>query len=940
MATSRIVSLRTLWYGIIGLFTLLPLLVLLPWIGPKAYELLQKKALFAESQFNENVRDHVEAEISRLISVLRNKTDPIAYHLGNGGSDQAFLHNLLRRAMQREEAIFSLVVLDGQGRVVSGMERHGRAVDVVQDHHQGSLLEDGIDARSAVLVIPMHGRSYIGPTNEAHGTTSFHVAVPVGEGSPLAVLVADIDAKLFWRGVEDKMLRRDVTTYLVDMRGTLLNVPPGAAYRKGDLLTHLPIVRALLADQPWIKETEYTGLSGERVFGVYSPIDTLNWGVISEIPARNITGPIVRMLSTIAGVVVILMALLGGMGLWLVNKMLRRMDALSTAFRAIATGDYDQKLPSSAFTEVADLVAAVNRMGRDLHDRESELRFSEQRLHAILDNSTAVIYMKDLTGRYLLVNRCFEELFSLSRTQVEGRRDHEVLPAAVADTLRGNDLAVIEAGRPMEFEETLQTGAESRTYLAVKFPLSDDDGRIYAVCSIATDITQRMRDEAHLAYLAYHDVLTGLANRALFMDRLEHALARHGRDRSRLAVLFMDLDRFKYINDTLGHEVGDELLRMLAQRLRERLRKSDTIARFGGDEFAILVEDLDSAGEVSHVAEQVLEIFSHSFHLQGHELYMTTSIGISIYPEDCEDAGCLLKNADTAMYRAKELGRNIYQYYSKEMGNQTLERLRLETDLRHAIEDEQFFLEYQPQVELASGRILGVEALLRWRHPELGLLSPLKFIPILEEMGLIVAVGEWVLRQACLQGRAWLGHNHGRLRMAVNLSVRQFHDPLLHERVRHILKETGLPASALELEITEGVLMQQDQVTMGNLRALQRMGIRLSVDDFGTGYSSLSYLKRFPISTLKIDRAFIRDLAEDPEDAAIVSAIIAMARSLRLEVIAEGVETERQLQFLRDQGCDGVQGYLFSPPRSAEAMEEMLGTWMESGAGGLRHTGV
>lgn len=929
MSISRGISLKSAWYGLIILLTLLPVAVLLPWIGPKAFDLLQEKALLAESQFNENIRDHVEAEISRMVTMLTNKTDPIAYTLSEEDYDASLLQALLGKVLQREHSVFALMLLDSRGHVISGMERHDDVISSVSAEHPRSLAEDRIDSRSAALVIPLHGRTYIGSTNNRHGSASFHVAVPVGGERPSAVLLADIDAKLFWHEVEDKLSRRGVITYLVDRRGSLLNVPPGVVQHKGDLLTHLPIVRALLADQEWVKERDYTGLNGEQVFGVVSPIEMLNWGVISEVPTRTITYPIATMLSVIAFIVVALMALVGIAGLWLVNKMLRRMLNLSQAFQAIANGDYNQHLSSSPFAEVADLIAAVNRMSQDLQHREDALRQSEQRLQAILDNSTAVICMKDVEGRYLLVNRYFEELFSVSKDEAEGRSDRDLFPPLMAQAIRDNDLQVIRSRSPMEFEEQVQLGDESRTYISVKFPLTERNGEVYAVCSISTDITQRMRDEARLEYLAYHDVLTGLANRALFLDRLEHALnRRHPADRM-LAVIFMDLDRFKYINDTLGHEIGDHLLQDLARRLGECLRKSDTIARFGGDEFAILLEDLESSEAISVVAEQLLEIFTRPFHLQGHEFYMTTSIGISIFPDDCDDAGCLLKNADTAMYRAKEMGRNIYQYYSVEMGNQTLERLRLETDLRHATEQDQFYMVYQPQIDLGSGRVIGVEALIRWRHPELGLMSPLKFIHILEEMGMIVAVGDWVLEQACTQAGIWQRNGNPGLRMAVNLSGRQFHDPLLHERIRHILAETGVAASTLELEITEGVLMQQDQVTMANLKALQRMGVRLSIDDFGTGYSSLSYLKRFPISTLKIDRSFIRDLADDPEDAAIVRAIIAMAQSLKLEIIAEGVETEQQLAFLNAQGCDAVQGYLFSAPLATDE----VGKYLESGAG-------
>ncbi|MFQ5488762.1 MAG: diguanylate cyclase domain-containing protein, partial [Gammaproteobacteria bacterium] len=576
MFRPKSISLKSAWYGLIVLLTVLPVAVLLPWIGPKAFDVLKQRALLAESQFNENIRDHVEAEISRMVTMLTNKSDPIGYILEGKDYDASLLQALLNKVLQREPSVFTLTLLDAQGRMISGVERHEGATNSITDGAAHALAEDRIDSHSATLVIPLHGRIYIGPTNNKHGSASFHVAVPVGGERPGGVLLADIDAKLFWSAVEDKLARRDVTTYLVNRRGSLLNAPSGVALRKGELLTHLPIVRALLADQEWGREKAYTGLNGEQVFGVVSPVEMLNWGVISEVPTRNITAPIRSMLTMIAFIIIGLMAVGGIAGVCLVNRMSRRMMNLSQAFQAIANGDYNQHLPTSPFTEVAELIAAVNRMSQDLQQREDAVRQSERRLQAILDNSPAVICMKDVTGHYLLVNRCFEELFSVSKSEAEGSTDRDLFPANMAQSLHDNDLQVIHTGRPMEFEEVIHLEDERRTYISVKFPLTESDGRVYAVCSISTDITERMRDEERLEHLAYHDVLTGLANRALFMDRLEHAINLRASAGRKLAVIFMDLDRFKYINDTLGHEIGDQLLKDLAQRLSECLRKSDT----------------------------------------------------------------------------------------------------------------------------------------------------------------------------------------------------------------------------------------------------------------------------------------------------------------------------------------------------------------------------
>ncbi len=436
------------------------------------------------------------------------------------------------------------------------------------------------------------------------------------------------------------------------------------------------------------------------------------------------------------------------------------------------------------------------------------------------------------------------------------------------------------------------------------------------------DITDRKRAQEQMEYQAYHDALTGLPNRLLFRDRITVALAHAKRNQRTSAVMFLDLDQFKLVNDTLGHTVGDRLLQVIGSRLVTCVRAEDTVARMGGDEFTILLADLHDRRGAAAVAQKVLEAIRQPIHIDEHELYVTTSIGIAIFPDDGADAESVLKNADRAMYRAKEVGRDNYQYATAAIFDAADGRLALERKLRHALEREQFVLHYQPMVEIATGRVVGAEALVRWQDPELGLVPPEEFIRIAEETQLIVPLGAWVLRTAISQMKAWHDAGHALLRVAVNLSPRQFQDRELIATVERVLAETGFPAPFLDLEITESTAMQNAELSLSILNRLKEMGIRISIDDFGTGYSSLSYLKRFPIDTVKIDQDFVRDLTSD--DAAIISAVISMARALNLRVIAEGVETEEQLAFLRREQCAEMQGFLYSQPLAAAEFEQAL----------------
>ena len=452
----------------------------------------------------------------------------------------------------------------------------------------------------------------------------------------------------------------------------------------------------------------------------------------------------------------------------------------------------------------------------------------------------------------------------------------------------------------------------------------DDSGSARLLSRTTLDITARIRAESQIQKLINYDSLTGLPNRTLLHDRLHLATAQASRDKLVLGVLMLDLDRFKAINETLGHRAGDKLLKAVAKRLQACFRDSDTLARLGGDEFVAILTGVSHEDSITTVAKKILAVVSEPFYIDGAEIFSTCSIGIAVYPMDGDDSHTLLKHADLAMYQAKGLDRNNFQFFSREMNNIVLERMMLENSMRKGLERGEFFLVYQPQVDARTGSIFGMEALLRWQHPDLGLLLPDKFINLAEENGLIIPLGEWVLRCACRQNKAWQEEGLPPVCVAVNLSAKQFGQYHLDELVAATLLETGLDPEWLELELTESMLMKDIEQNATLLKKFKEMGISLAIDDFGTGYSSLSYLKNFPISRLKIDRSFVQDITTNPDDAAIARIIIDIARALNLNVIAEGVETRAQMQFLSFNNCVEMQGYLFSRPVRAEVFAELL----------------
>ncbi len=595
-----------------------------------------------------------------------------------------------------------------------------------------------------------------------------------------------------------------------------------------------------------------------------------------------------------------------------------------------------------------EVSAALDRLAleRKRQEVEAAMREHQRRLQTLLGNLPGMVYRgrddADWTMDFVSEG-CLEltgyrpEELTLSRVvsyeRITHPEDRATVRAAIERALRTRSRYTLEY-------RILTRSGEEKWVWENGLGIYEAAGTLEAMEGFIADVTEIRQYRAQLEHQAHHDTLTGLANRTLLNDRLQQAIAHCHRQGSMLALLFIDLDHFKLVNDSVGHTAGDQLLRLAANRLAASVREGDTVARLGGDEFVLLLVDEPNADAVSHAVERVLETMEAPYRIQGKEFRTSCSIGVSLYPDDGADAETLLKNADAAMYRAKAAGRNAFHFFTAEINAQLSERLALERDLRRALQNDELLLHYQPKVGLADGSLIGAEALVRWNHPEHGLLSPARFIPVAEETGLIVPMGEWILRHACAQAQRWRQDGLALQVLSVNLSARQLQQRDLAQQVAAVLASSGLPARALDLELTESLMMENVEEFLMRLQALKDLGVQLSVDDFGTGYSSLSYLKRFPVDRLKIDKSFVRDIVTDPGDAAIAQAVIRLGQILGLAVTAEGVETHEQLAFLRRHGCDEAQGYLFSAPLPAHEFEAL---WRRSRAappGWTRFTGM
>lgn len=610
--------------------------------------------------------------------------------------------------------------------------------------------------------------------------------------------------------------------------------------------------------------------------------------------------------------------------LLLEKNVLSRLAKLSRSFSMISKcGDHSMRLQVSGNDELTQLAESANTMLESLQHTHRVLSDTNERYRTLTENAYDLICEISTDGRYLYVSPNYRESLGYNPSDLINKNVIDFICPEDRNMVWNAMLSIYNSSSKEITYKVICKNGEAKWFESSGKTYNTVNGETRLV-AVSRDITDKQKYEDTIRFQAFHDSLTGLPNRLLFKDRLTLALAHCKRSNNMLALIFLDLDRFKLINDTLGHVVGDKLLCQVAARLKECVREGDTVARLGGDEFTIMLPGVTNEEGAAKVAEKILECVRMPIIVGEHELYVSTSAGIALYPSDGEDSDTLLKNADTAMYLSKEKNRDNYQFYTPALNQKTHERLLIENQLRRAIERKEFILHYQPKININNGELTGFEALVRWNHPERGLLLPGEFIPIAEETGMIVPLGEWVLRTACAQNKRWQDAGYPPLSVSVNLSGRQFHLQNLTESIRRILRETGLDPYWLELEITESTVMKNSEYTVETLYKLKKMGVKLSIDDFGTGYSSLGQLKRFPVDKLKIDKVFVMEIGEIKDSEVIASTVIALCKSLKLGVVAEGVETEVQRKFLQKHQCSEMQGFLFSRPLSPAELEALL----------------
>lgn len=737
-----------------------------------------------------------------------------------------------------------------------------------------------------------------------------------------------------------------ISNYLLQLSGLtaeiddLNNVVPGLEDRFRQLFTHhAKFVNCVTQNiTPLTEKMDgvFSFCDDETMAGITAALDDSNSSLVRSLKRiATLTAEKINTHSTLShdlsqinlGIVVtvsllVISIIIAGISL-VVYRIGDPLNKVRVAMHDLSSGDMSRRLEvdDEIKDEFSELTADFNIFAERLQNLFDEvkaantaLEHSEKRVRAILENAlVGIAHVKD--GKILAVNRKFEEIFGYARDEINGMPKHILYPSA-DDHKAINEAAAMLLAHDETYQGEWKMKHKNGTifWCAVSAKAISEQTREEGVIWLFEDITQRKRSEEELLRLSNFDSLTGLPNRSLFMDRLEQGIGRTSRKNSLLGLLYIDLDRFKIINDSMGHTVGDELLKLAGNRFFECVRNSDTVCRLGGDEFTVILPEMQDISDAGKVAEKILMVMKEPFDLDGEQISISPSIGVSIYPDDAEDIESLLKNADSAMYFAKSKGRNNYQYYTQEMNAEARQRLDRENRLRRAVEFDQFMLYYQPQVDTKTLQITGYEALIRWHDSETGLVSPDQFVPLLEDTGLIIPVGDWILRRACLDIKQMSAMNKHFKSVSINLSARQFVDHSIVDRIRLIMGETGVSPEQLVIEITETIMMTETERSLKLLTELSDLGVKLSLDDFGTGYSSLAYLKQFPINVLKIDKSFIRDLHVNDSDSAICEAIIAIGHQLNLKVVAEGVETEEQFNYLRDKGCHTIQGYYFGKP--------------------------
>ncbi len=868
----------------------------------------------------------------------------------------------LRENLQRNHTeisnYYDLLLVDAAGNVVFTLAQEK---DLGTNLHSGPYrtteLARGFDLVTQTLQARLSRFAPYAPSNNR--PSAFLMAPVLQHGAIIGALALQVDVSKLEAVVADRIgLGRSGETVLAQRDGDdayyaapLRHIPDAPFhYRVPMRNAALPMQQALAGAHERGMIRDYAGF---ECVAAWRFLPALRWGMVVKIDAEEALAPATRLRHITYIALAIFLLLSGAMAYFLGRRLSRPIGALTRVAENIATGDLTQRAPQGGSDELGRLAHAFNRMTDALSDaqhnleakvesRTAELDHINQRLKAdivarkqaeaalqlyasVFEHSGEAIIITDARNSIIATNKAFQQLTGYSQDEVMGQNP-SMLSSGKTDASvyqRMWDELSRKGFWQGELWDKRKDGRAYPKWLTIT-AVRNEKNEVTNYIASFSDITEHKAAADKISHLAHHDTLTDLPNRLTLVERLIQAINSAQRNNKRVAVMFIDLDRFKTINDTLGHHTGDMLLIQVAQRLKACVRNSDIVARLGGDEFVVALPELENNAPIFEMADKILRALGQPYSIEGSQLHSSPSIGIAMYPADGASVEEVMKHADVAMYHAKSRGRNNYQFFEPAMNKASMERLALENDMRIALDREEFVLHYQPKINIASGRVSGVEALVRWQHPKKGLVPPGMFIPIAEETGLMLPLGEWVIRTACRQLRLWQRQGMTDIQMSINLSPRQFRQKDLAQIVSAIVVIENVAPEMLEFEVTESMAMDNPQETIETMRMLCSLGVKLAIDDFGTGYSSLSYLKRFPMNTLKLDRSFVKDIETDPSDAAICSATIGLAHNLGLDVVAEGVETVAQYEYLKELGCDTIQGYYFSKPLPAKEAESYI----------------
>jgi len=902
------------------------------WYGQHLYHTQLNSALTIEHQANESLRIKIESEVKRLKTLFHNKSDPISFLLENKDQADAMqnINNLLQLIVKREAAVREIMILSNKANIIAAIDPmlgvtgeqllSAEELQVVATHW-------GIGKKyeSPEVIIPLMGRDYISPPQKHDNFVAFSMAFPLGVPAK-AVLVAVLDVDKLWPddGRANGRYEGDVEAtqhYMLSPRGSLLTTVNND-YKPGALMTHMPITRAALINEKWLAKKPYIGVTNQPVFGTMTNIPSLNWTLITEVISSKITQPIWYSLIKITFLTFLGMSIFIWFILHLASKTLKPIQSVCSAIDNVTEGNYHFNLKPCGVQELDALALGFNQMAKTRQSVEEKL----QLLARIFSDTNEGILITDAKQNIIDVNPAFCQITNYNKEEVIGKSPRILSSSKHTPEFYKNMWQTIDEHGHWQGEvwNRKKNGNLYAELLSIS-SLKDEHGNTLNYIGLFADITQSKEQQSKLELMAHYDVLTQLPNRALFTDRFNQAIAHCKRSKSLLGVCFLDLDHFKPINDNFGHNVGDQLLIEVAQRILKNIRAEDTVSRQGGDEFALLLGDIESFSQCEQMLKRIHHSLSQPYFINGECHNITASTGVTLYPLDDANIDTLMRHADQAMYQAKLAGRHSYRLFNAEQDQKTIEKHHQLDEIQLALTNNELCLYYQPKVDMTTGKVFGAEALIRWLHPEKGLIPPLDFLPTIEGTELEISIGNWVINEALKQLNVW--HKQGIiLEISINISSNHLQSPhFVSELETALAKHTNVDAKFLQLEILESSALGDLYIIRNIIKTcIEVLGVGIALDDFGTGYSSLTHLKNLSADTIKIDQTFVRDMLDDPNDYAIINGVLGLASAFDRKVIAEGVETTEHGLMLLIMGCKQAQGYGIARPMPANVFPEWL----------------